>query len=180
MIEAALEYAIDPKAKLFASHAEAPGLRKIERLIKPASFSIANPGTPSPGPRNKRPRLMNLNVSPEYTPGRGGDHRARGSGRGGHRGGRRSYNRNFRPTMHSTPGPNDAFVFSSSSRRASPTTRPALNIEYLVQASNTHMQKVTPNIDGKSQLGRDPDNITLWSSSCTKPITCTYLLMVKG
>lgn len=50
MIEAALEYAANCNTKLLSSHADAPSLRKIERLIKPASFSIANPGTPNPSP----------------------------------------------------------------------------------------------------------------------------------
>jgi hypothetical protein len=68
MIEAALQYAADPKAKLLPELSKsAPGIRKIERLIKPASFSATNPNTPTLTPPGKRQK-MNLNAPPESTP----------------------------------------------------------------------------------------------------------------
>lgn len=151
MIEVALEYVDNPNSKLLSSHADAPGVRKIEGRIKPASFSIVNPGTPSPGPRNKRPRLMNLNISPDSALGRSRDHKMRGSACGGHRGGRGSYNRNFRLDNQTAPGPNDAFVFSSSTRRASSATKPPLSIDYSAQTNHGQVQNASPNYNGKIQ-----------------------------
>lgn len=46
MIEAALQFATDPNAKLLAAHPQGAGIRQIEQWIKPAGFSVANPATP--------------------------------------------------------------------------------------------------------------------------------------
>lgn len=58
MAIAALEFAVDPSAKLLAKYYEAPGARKIERLFKPASFSeqfVPSPSAlPHPNSRKRR------------------------------------------------------------------------------------------------------------------------------
>lgn len=46
METAALEFATDPSQRLLTKHYEAPGARKIERLFKPASFSVEIAPTP--------------------------------------------------------------------------------------------------------------------------------------
>lgn len=135
MIEAATEYAADPTAKLLANYPDAPGLRKIERLIKPPSFSAANPiisSNTSPNMFGKRPRFSPSNTG-------SGDSTAQRNtspspARSQTRGGRGAYNRKFRPAVApaqssrqmqrnstnaapSVPGPNEAFVYSTPSRR---------------------------------------------------------------
>jgi hypothetical protein len=55
----ALEFAVDSNQKLLPKHYDAPGASKIERLFKPAAFSVkANPTPPQ-----KRHQL-NMNISP--------------------------------------------------------------------------------------------------------------------
>ena len=133
MIEAALQFSADPKAKLLPNLPKsAPGVRKIERLIKPASFSATNPNTPTLAPPGKRQR-MNLNAPPK-TPVMGymtnqGAHR-RNQNTFGNRGGynRNSRNSQQRPTFVrgqnvQQPGENDAFVFMTTSRHRQQLTR---------------------------------------------------------
>lgn len=88
MKEGILQYAQQPQEPLFSKYPDLPGFRYIERLLKPPSFSIANPGTPSLGPGGKRQKLLNLNTTPPVhrlnpggSRGRGGYSRGRGGGR---------------------------------------------------------------------------------------------------
>ena len=57
MTEAAVLFAATPNASLMTRYPDLPGFRKVERLLKPISFTLANPVTPSLGPANKRPRI---------------------------------------------------------------------------------------------------------------------------
>ena len=97
MTETAVQFAAFPTAKLLDKYPDMVGFRKIERLLKLTSFSIANPETSSQGPPSKRQRF-NLNTPPSNSQpprynggssrGRGGrfqaaSHRGRG-GRGQH------------------------------------------------------------------------------------------------
>ena len=126
MIEAALQYATDPKAKLLPNLPKsAPGVHKNERLLKLASFSATNPNTPTLAPPRKRQR-MNLNAPPKASPAMG--HMA---GQGSYRcnqntfSNRGGYNRNFRNNQQRLAfargqniqhqGENDAFVFMTTS-----------------------------------------------------------------
>lgn len=142
MVEASLQFATDPTVKLLASHPPGAGVRQIERLIKPANFSAANPITPGPGNSYKRPRSMiNCNVSPglnnEATPPY-----PRSAPRSTSRGGRGGYNRRYRPASQSAPqmrappraGPNvrpnspspnanEAFVFTGPAYRSASAPR---------------------------------------------------------
>jgi hypothetical protein len=128
MIEAAVQYAHDPNARLLPEYPEkAAGIRYIEFLMKPAHFSAAHSAMSS---ATKKARTVNLNVSPDAGAlAQTGTH---GHGRGGTRGGRGGYNRNYhsgqtpyvRRTGQPNPGPNDAFVFfGSSARRPQNTSR---------------------------------------------------------
>lgn len=67
MYQAAVQFAAFPTARLLDGYPDLPGYRKIERLLKPASFSLANPGTPSPAPVSKRQKL-NMNTTPPPLP----------------------------------------------------------------------------------------------------------------
>ena len=112
MCDAALEFAEDSTGKLLPSLANAQGARIIEKLIKPASFSINNPSTPGVNHSGKRSwSKMNLNVVPEASGGTSNVGRGRGYHRGSGRGGRGGFNRNSRSNNRQTHGPNDAFVF---------------------------------------------------------------------
>ena len=139
MTEAALGFMADPNAKLLAQYPDGMGVRKIERLFKPANFSVTNPATPNANVGSKRPRgTINCNASPDTsaTVTLQRDSRGRGGHRGA-RGGRGGYNRRFRPTgrdqqqpraaMHTSKtrdgnasNANEAFVFLSASNRTSP------------------------------------------------------------
>jgi hypothetical protein len=62
METAAAELAAHPNDKLLAKYLDAPGARQVERLFKPASFSLET--TPSPSPTaSSRKRRLNMNVS---------------------------------------------------------------------------------------------------------------------
>lgn len=63
MTEAAILFAASPNATLVTRYPDLPGLRKVERLLKPISFSLANPLVPSPAPPSKRSK-MNCNARP--------------------------------------------------------------------------------------------------------------------
>ena len=90
MCTGAIEFAKNPTGKILADLVDLPGPRQIERMLKPAAFSLANPGTPSSAPPSKRQKF-NLNTPPNnnrqpgssgYGRGRGYMTRGRGSGRG--------------------------------------------------------------------------------------------------
>jgi len=142
MVEAALQFATDPTAKLLTNHPIGAGLKQIEKWIKPASFSAANPLTP--GITNKRARFaINCNV----TPGKDGDQTPtalpRNAPRGTTRGGRGGYNRKYRPAPNSapqargppprfshharpgalSPNPNEAFVMTGPAYRTNNAPR---------------------------------------------------------
>jgi hypothetical protein len=153
MVEASIEFAADPTAKLLPEYKDAAGARQIERLIKPAAFSVANPGTPSPGLSGKRNwSKMNLNISPELRttpptsysrPTRGAYH-GHPSGRSGNRGGRGGYNRNYRPSESTAPNPNEAFVFLSASRRSPASPRSGRQINSPPPSQMSQMHSNTP------------------------------------
>ena len=82
MTKAAVQLAADPTAKLLNKHPDGPGVRKIEQLLKPASFFAANPGTPMSYQPGKRTRPVNLNVTPELTNEPGFASAGRTGGRG--------------------------------------------------------------------------------------------------
>ena len=125
MITAANEYVDTPSAKLLADHPESMGVRKIEKLIKPTSFSVANVGTPSPS-NSKRAHTVNLNAPPDNTQYSGNMNRQGSDRRGTTRGGRDGYNCNFHPDTRS---PNDGRVVKSgsSSTRSCVVTTPHPN-----------------------------------------------------
>jgi len=87
-VQGAIEFAANPVGKILANLLDLPGPRQIERMLKPAAFSVANPGTPSHAPPSKRQKI-NLNTPPSfnrqsnpgsYGRGRGGYSRGRGNG----------------------------------------------------------------------------------------------------
>jgi len=103
MCTAAMQFANNPTGKVLSELPDLPGPRQIERLLKPASFSVANPGTPSSAPPSKRQKL-NLNTPPNanrqhgggYSRGRTFNYRGRGSGAG--RGNTNQYRRYNAPS----------------------------------------------------------------------------------
>jgi hypothetical protein len=122
---AAVELAANPMDKLLAKYADALGTRQIERLFKPASFSLET--TPSPCPTaSSRKRRLNMNVTPkdQYQPQRGQSALTRNRGmdqrHNSHGGGRGRYNKNFRPRQRNT---NSWFtpIPSRGSHQASPS-----------------------------------------------------------
>jgi hypothetical protein len=132
MTDYAIKLALDPQAVITDSYPNAGGVRKIERFLKPPSFSVANPTTPS---SNKRPRAaINCNASPEVRRINSPQSSHRGSGRGAHSGGRGPYNSRFRSSQSSANGSpqvmaprqdkqhasnnNAAFTFYDSSNRS--------------------------------------------------------------
>jgi hypothetical protein len=64
METAAVELAANPSEKLLAKYVEALGACQIERLFKPASFSLESTPSPSPAALSKKRRL-NMNVTPD-------------------------------------------------------------------------------------------------------------------
>jgi hypothetical protein len=88
METAAVELAANPSEKLLAKYVEALGACQIERLFKPASFSLESTPSPSPAALSKKRRL-NMNVTPD-------EHFQSNRGHGGGRG---RYNKNFCPTQ---------------------------------------------------------------------------------
>lgn len=120
MVEASLEFAADPTAKLLSNHPPGAGTRQIERWIKPATFSAANPMTPS-AHNSSKPQRLNINVPPSLADEtrsplvtRTG---SRYAFRGG-RGGRGGYNRRYRPVSQSAPPPRQHLRGSPSARGA--------------------------------------------------------------
>ena len=94
MCTAAIQFVANPTGKILPELPELPGTKKIERLLKPASFSVSNPGTPSTAPQTKKQRI-NLNTPPQFRQNQAGPGRGRGRGnygRGRYNGG--SHNTN--------------------------------------------------------------------------------------
>jgi hypothetical protein len=141
--EAVLEFTADPQARLLTRHPDGPGLRKIKRLLKSATFTAANPGT-SPGFAGKRTRgTININASPEQPltnpPGYSQNSGYRGSARYGYGGYKKKFRSTNQPPQNTypalmntpgirggyrTPGPNEAFVYlTPSSHRSTQATR---------------------------------------------------------
>lgn len=118
METAALEFATDPAQKLLTKHYEAPGARKIERLFKPASFSV----NIAPTPPQKRRRL-NMNVSVGETPPvqqrTPPTYQNRSGGRGSGRGSRERGNYN---QYYKSPGGFQFFGNNSRTPEQSPNT----------------------------------------------------------
>ena len=102
METAALELAAHPSDKLLAKYCDAPGARMVERLFKPATFSLETSPSPSPAAASRRKRL-NMNVTPEdaqpHPPRNNSVPRSRPYEPWPHHaaGGRGRYNKNFRP-----------------------------------------------------------------------------------
>ena len=97
MMQASVLLAADPETSITNIFQDLPGNRKVERLLKPPSFSVMMTPSPSQGPQNKRGRF-NLNVSSPSPPaqtsnrGRGGfSARSRGRASGYRRGSNRVY-----------------------------------------------------------------------------------------
>jgi hypothetical protein len=99
MIQAAIQYALDPNANLLPDYPKgALGIQKIERLLKLASFSAASTATPSLAPPGKRQK-MNLNLVPDNVHNSGHYFGIGAHGRNqGSYGGRGGYNHNYRPS----------------------------------------------------------------------------------
>jgi hypothetical protein len=103
-----VELATHPNDKLLTKFLDALGARQVERMFKPAAFSLETTPSPSLGPASRRRRL-NMNVSPDEThqqPNRNGagnrshPYDQRQSNGGATRG---HYNKNFRPPQRSFP-----------------------------------------------------------------------------
>lgn len=120
MVEAALKLAYNQTCKLLTSYGEGSGVRKIERLIKPALWSVRHPGTPSSAPIYKRARV-NLNASPASAQSQGraypgfSPHGCNGPNRG--QCGRGNYNWSYRPNEFPTSNPNEVFIFCTPNKR---------------------------------------------------------------
>jgi hypothetical protein len=101
MLEGALEMGVNPKAKLFSKYSEMPSFCKVERLLKPPNYSMANPACPTNGPPSKRSKI-NLNAdSPESFQQIGNSHGpARDSG--GYKRGAGRWINNTRPRSRNT------------------------------------------------------------------------------
>lgn len=150
MVEASIQFTSDPSAKLLANHPSGAGVRLVERLIKPASFSAANPLTSGSNNPGKRPRSsINCNVLPEQLDDSQRLTTPRSAPRSFARGGRGGYNRKYRPAPHSALqargpsvrgglhgrsggshgyNPNEAFVFTGPAYRANSYQQTAMQI----------------------------------------------------
>jgi hypothetical protein len=126
-----LELAANPNDKLLSKYGEACGARQIERLLKPASFSLETAPSPSPAAYSKRRRL-NINVGPDEQYQQQRHHAAQPRNRTQEQrpshsaGGRSRYNKNFRPPQRSNSrymqfsNPPGQRLPSSASRNRSP------------------------------------------------------------
>lgn len=88
MVKAAVLFAASPNASMSTKVPDLPSYRKVERLLKASSFTIANPIAPSLAPPGKCAKI-NCNVRPheqlqQYarSQGRGRGYQNRGRGRG--------------------------------------------------------------------------------------------------
>jgi hypothetical protein len=61
---AVVELAVNPSDKLLAKYSKALGACQVERLFKPASFSLETTPSPNPVAYSKR-RKINVNVTPK-------------------------------------------------------------------------------------------------------------------
>lgn len=108
MCDAAVLFAANPTGKILGELPDLPGPRKIERLLKPAAFSVANPGVPSHAPPTKKQKI-NLNTPPpanRQNSAGGYQGRGRGAysrGRGGGRGNTNLHRRYNAPVQHISP-----------------------------------------------------------------------------
>jgi hypothetical protein len=107
MESAAVEMAAHPNEKLLSRFLDAPRARQVERLFKPASFSLETTPSPSPAASARR-RKLNMNVAPEeaHQPHRnstGPRTRPYEQRQGNNNGGRGRYNKNFRPAQRNFP-----------------------------------------------------------------------------
>lgn len=133
MCEAAIVFAANPTGRILGDLPDLPGPRKIERLLKPPSFSVANPGTPSNAPPTKKQKI-NLNTppppgrqsNPGFSYGRGRGSYGRGRNSGGGRGSNlhRRYNapaQNLSPFQYypATPRSQRLTVFSEGNGNSS-------------------------------------------------------------
>jgi hypothetical protein len=140
---AALELAANPHDKLLSKFANAPGARQVERLLKPASFSLETISSPSPRTLSKRRRL-NMNVTPDKGMAHAQRNQYGNHGRGSEQrpynnsGGRGHYNKNFRPPKRNNQ------QFSQS-----PNTP---NFQSLATSSRIHtfLETTPPSISGSS------------------------------
>jgi len=82
--EGAVQLAVDLDGPLFTENTHLPGYKQVERLLKPASWSVANPDRTSPAPAFKRQKLMSTSPgnSNNAARGRGNGGSGRGYGRG--------------------------------------------------------------------------------------------------
>lgn len=129
MQTAALELAVIPNDKLLSKFGDASGARQIERLFKPASFSLETAPSPSPAGYSKRRRL-NINVAADEQYQQQRHHAAQPRNRAQEQrptqsaGGRGRYNKNFRPPQRSRymqfPNPPGFISPSATSRSRSP------------------------------------------------------------
>lgn len=153
MMEGALEMAANPKARLFSKYPDMPGFRKVERILKPPSFSVANPARPTHGPPSKRAKI-NLNAdspeshnalgAPAYGRGNSSSGYRRGAGgwmqHGGRRSSRGGRQQQLRWTSPRSVAPNQ---FEQRTPPKTPTSglKPA---SHLGQASGVQERFVTP------------------------------------
>lgn len=98
MVQAAIEFSENPKAKLLAEHKDAVGARKVERFFKPAAFSLENHHSPVPQPYKKQKFNSPGQEEVESNQSRQKNFRsnARGGRTGGRGRGRGSFNMNYR------------------------------------------------------------------------------------
>lgn len=197
MVEASLQFAADPSAKLLSAHPPGAGIRQIERWIKPATFSAANPATPGSHNPSKRPR-MSINCNAPAT--LGDDSRAppqpRSAPRSTMRGGRGGYNRKFRPSPQSAPiprqyqraspstrgvnhqpGPNEAFVFTGPAYRNSGVPRSSVQIS---PAESHSTLSRAPTTSGSMQQITSPTPSRNEGSSSAKTISRFERSTMKG
>lgn len=107
MQTAALELAMNPTEKMLSKYGNAAGARQIERLFKPAAFSLETTPSPSPASYSKRRRL-NINVAADEHYQQHRQHNSAPRNRMPDQrptqsaGGRGRYNKNFRPPQRAT------------------------------------------------------------------------------
>jgi hypothetical protein len=133
---AAVELAANPNDKLLAKYLDAPGARQVERLFKPATFSLETSPSPSPAAASRKRRL-NMNVTPDdaqqHSQRNNSGQRSRPYEQRQHHagGGRGRYNKNFRPTQRNAFRftPNDQSPASSNRTNQSyhDTTPPSIS-----------------------------------------------------
>lgn len=81
MMEGALALAFDPKARLLTKYPDMSGFRKVERILKPPSFYVANSARLTHTPPSKRAKIKFNVESPEVA----APAQSRGSNLGGYK-----------------------------------------------------------------------------------------------